>query len=193
MEYRIKQGDELICGYTGKPAKVLIQLIDTENKTSAWLSREALLNADKLLCALEGVQPTLQQGTLIHTPFVQQIIPNHGLTIPNPVQLPFQVTCSTQETMIEPVVENQKKNSINANASAKDNQLLKSFEQACRDLQEDPPPDKNGNQSGVPGFAVRELVDKYKTRFSNPKAMYPVLQRYFQSPKEVVEFWLGVE
>lgn len=180
MEYRIKQGDDLSCSYTGKSSKVLIQLIDTSGATTQWLSREALNNADKLLRALEGIQ---------------EPIPAHPMpTYPNYPIGPMQVTCNADapgSSGIEPVsnspIENEKKN------STQDIHAARAFDQACIKLMQDPPPDKNGNQSGVPGFAVRALVAEWKARFSDVKQMYPVLQKHFQSPKEVVDFWLGLE
>ena len=183
MEYRIKQGDDLVCSYTGKSSKVLIQLIDTENNTTQWLSREALLNADKLLRALEGIQePVVPQYSLMP----QQAMQPPCSSIPAPL-----VPMGANEINIpgiEPVnIETEKKN------STQDIHAAKAFEQACLKLIQDPPPDKNGNQTGVPGFAIRALVAEWKSKFANVKAMYPVIQKHFQSPKEVVDFWLGIE
>ena len=180
MEYRIKQGDDLICSYTGKPSKVLIQLIDKDNNATSYLSREALLNADKLLKALEGVQEI-------------QIPSGYGVPYFQPNMIP-DVTCDRINSGSQPLGSNQIIVTNSTELEKKtDVHAAKAFEQACLKLIEDPPPDKNGNQTGVPGFAIRDLVKKWKPNFQSPQSMYPIIQKHFNSPKEVVDFWLGME
>ena len=189
MEYRIKQGDNLVCSYTGKPASVLIQLIDQNGETTQYLSREALLNADKLLRALEGIQ----EQQVIHVPFAQHL-PN----LPNGTQMQTipdyqKITCTNNSnvTVFEELGEEKKTQQPNS-MSKLDKQYLQQFEKECQMLLNDPPPDKNGNQTGVPGYAIRDLVAKYSPKISNLKLLSCSIQKFFPTPKETVDFWLGL-
>lgn len=179
MEYIIKQG-ERECEYTGKTSAVLIKLVDINGNSSGWLSREALQSADRLLQALEGSQQ--------YNPGVSRMVPHAQPVRQVQQQQTLEYTMDTQfeddgvGEPVQPIPRVEKK--IQSKA-------LQSFEKACVALCQDPPADKNGNQEGVPGFAIRELIKQWKPQFSNPREMYPVIQKFFPSPKEVIDFMLS--
>jgi len=211
MEYIIKQGDNLVCSYTGKPVKALIKLIDQEGVQTQYLSREALANADKLLRALDGIDIDITRELKEFEDYRKSF--PHILQQQLPIQKPFEVTCSNTATYksndgiedvkidddenipgAEPVntslIPGKKK--PNESLSPQSQQLIKSFDLACQQLCQDPPPDSKGNQTGVPGWAVRNLVNEWKKQFPNKREMIPTIQKYFESPKEVVDFMLGL-
>jgi hypothetical protein len=75
--------------------------------------------------------------------------------------------------------------------SDKDKQLVQSFDNACQKLTDNPPANMKGNIDGVPGWAVKELINAWKHRFENKKSMVPTIQKYFTSPLELIEIMLN--
>jgi hypothetical protein len=176
MEYRVKQGNNLSCEYTGEPAMVLIQLVDSSGNASSWLSGKALEGALKLVDVLEG-NPTSYarpKTTALavdgHTYVAEMTAPEVAVQ-----QSTFQPNPST----------NRPRPKFNPDrTSAADNRTIESFDEDCAELVENPPPDAKGQQNGVHESHIRELIGKYKTRVSNSKALFPVVNKHFGMAKE---------
>ena len=176
MEYRVKQGANLICEYTGEPAMVLIQLVDSSGNASSWLSGNALEGALKLVDVLEGNVTSYVRPKI--TP-----LPLDGHTYVGEMTAP--------EVAVQPTFQRSKP-AKDARASAADARSLESFDEDCAELVENPPPDAKGQQTGVHESHIRELIGRYKTRVSNRQALFPVLNKHFGMAKERFELLIDL-
>lgn len=171
MEYRVRKG-QYKCECTGEMCSEVIQLADIEGEVrSPWMSIEALSEALKVLLSLRGEKiPEVKIPSPI-APITSEIPPQDSRLIP-------QI----------PVVDN----SVASQSRGAQSATIVQFRKALSKLYKDPPPDKNGNQSGVPGYAVREICATYKN-LCDAKAMLKVLVDEYEIQTDVAKFWVGVE
>jgi hypothetical protein len=174
IEYRIRRGDGA-CEYSGNKSPVLIQLVDAEGTPSGWMGMDALSEALSLLNALNGMAPQLALAT------PDSPVPQSAAVAPVAVQ---------PQTPRAPHVPRQPQ--AKGKMSVRDEVALESFVSACQELCENPPADRNGNAQGVPGYAVRELVDKWRGRFQGgDELMVPTLKNTFGVPDGQIDFLMG--
>jgi len=170
IEYRIRRGNG-VCEYSGNKSPVLIQLVDSEGNPSGWMGVDALSEALSLLNALNGMAPQFVLATT-DSPVKQNVA-----AAPAPVQPQAAV-----ETRVQ----------AKAKISVRDEVALESFVNACQELAANPPADRNGNAQGVPGYSVRELVQKWRGRFQGgDELMVPALTNIFRVPVGQIRFLLG--
>jgi hypothetical protein len=168
IEYRIRRGNG-VCEYSGNKSSVLIQLVDSEGNPSGWMGMDALSEALSLLNALNGMSPQFVLAT-----------PNS----------PAQQNVAAAPAPVQAVVETRVQ--AKAKISVRDEVALESFINACQELSDNPPADRNGNAQGVPGYSVRELVQKWRGRFQGgDELMVPALTNIFGVPDGQIRFLLG--
>jgi hypothetical protein len=175
VEYRIKSGSDLTCEYTGNEAKTLIQIIDLQGSQSNWMSREALLDALKLLNALEGISNQL------FTPVSIPVMPSSPI-IPGKLE----VTCANlgdEYTMGTAQTAPAVARPLATKRPDPDAGLVRSFHEDCQALFDEPP----ANHKGEPVLYeshIRDLVQRWKKSFRDPQKMLGPLNDVFGVSKE---------
>ena len=165
MEIRIKTGKELACDYTDSEAEALVKLFNDDGiGETLWLSRKALVDALRVLDAIEGravAQPVQQQ--------------HH--------QEPRRQLLVDEVAQEEP----QKKNRSRPDSP----EVVKRFEKAVAELVENPPESKK-NDGTLAEIHIRELIQMHKPVFNDPLgSMFPVLNRYIGMDRNRVELILS--
>jgi hypothetical protein len=171
IEYRIRRGNG-VCEYSGNKSPVLIQLVDSEGNPSGWMGMDALSEALSLLNALNGMAPQL-------TP-VTPDFPIQQSVVASPVPAQSQAAETRTQTKAK------------AKLSVRDEIALESFVKECQNIVDNPPADRNGNAQGVPGYAVRDLVNSWRGRFqAGDEVMVPTLKTIFGVPDGQIQFLMG--
>lgn len=172
MEFKIKQEPGLLCDYTKNSASVLVQLVDINGNSTAWISASALRNALNLIISLESNSTHDFDTELQRIPHFD---PAH-LQPENMVKTGVSAVAPIQEMFQTPKPPLSRKES-------EDKRMLDALREDCIELAENPPPDAKGRQDGVQESHIRELMGRYKPRLSNPKAMFSVLNAIFGMDK----------
>jgi hypothetical protein len=174
IEYRIRRGNG-VCEYSGNKSPVLIQLVDVEGNPSGWMGMDALSEALSLLNALNGMASQFVLAAP-NSPVPQSAAAAPVVVQPQAPQAP-QAPRQTQAKV---------------KLSVRDEVALESFVSACQELSDNPPADRNGNAQGVPGYSVRELVQKWRGRFQGgDELMIPALKDIFGVPDGQIDFLMG--
>lgn len=170
IEYRIRRGNGS-CDYSGNQSPVLIQLVDAAGQPSGWMGAEALNEALSLLNALSGIAASQPVYSIPTRQEIPEIIPAQPAPVATVAAAPVQPK---------------------GKLSVRDEVSLESFAQACQKLADNPPADKDGNVNGVPGYAVRELVQQWRGRFqAGDRVMVPAIKNFFGVPDGQVDFLMG--
>lgn len=173
MEYKVRTGDGLKCGFSGKPANVLVKILHdegTKNTATEWMSREVLEEAFAMIDFFERRIPAGRPALL-----EEEMTGTHAVARPPAFrQAPKVAALAPAPSVME-------------------RGLVEQFRVACIDLAENPPPGINGEpQAGVPELAIRELLGQWRARFQNVRSMQPVVADIFGMHSDRFELSVGL-
>jgi len=170
MDIQIRTGDDLTCGYTGKPTSALVRIRPGDEQVdegggeywTQWMGRSALEQAMRMLVVAEG--PSQQSTEAIMPTTTAAAAPHYDRP-----QSPQRAKRINPPDLIKQF----------------DRQFQRLLERGEREQ------DEKGQARGLTETDLRELVANFKDSFPNPTAaMLPILARNIGMTRERFEILL---
>lgn len=166
-EFRLKEGDDLVCEVSGVKEKALIKF-QTEFGETPWMGMQALKKAWKILAPIAGEEPEISKSVPQHYYQTAPVQHQQNILMEAPPPPPPQTRQGPQTTAQRGPL---------SQAEIRD---LEAFQLDLVDLLANPPPmnDKGSDESAVGEMPLRRLISDHQGRFRDPFTLFPVLRHH---------------